>query len=146
MPVYAAGKPIVLYPGDQGLAFGTIAPYSTTVVGEAQSIAATGAASQAFAIATNNLTPDNPPSISLALTFSANPGAFNYQVQDADTDVDSEYITMQTGTITGPAVNQSGGTYVFRAEFIGVLKGMFVRVKVSSQTANVVTVIAKFTR
>lgn len=145
MPVYAAGKAIALYPGDQGLAFGTIAAYSTTVVGEAQP--QTGTVSQAFVIAPNNFIPDNAPSFSLALTFSGNPGAFNFQIQDADTDADSEYITLPTGgTITGPAVNQSGGTYVWRSEFIGVTKGMFVRLKIVSQTANVVTLIAKFTR
>lgn len=140
MPVYSAGKAIVLYPGDQGLAFGTIAPYATTTTGEAQSVAATGASSQAFVLSPS----DGAINLSLSLIFSANPGTFNYQVQDADIDADANYVTLQTGTITGPAVNQSGGTFVWRAEFIGVMRGNFVRLKVNTQTQNVVTVIAVF--
>jgi hypothetical protein len=147
MPAYVAANPIVLYPGDQGYAYGTVAPYASTPTGESRTatVLATGTSSQAFCIAPNINTPGNAPSISLEIIFSGDPGAFNFQIQDADTDATSNYVTVPTGGTITAAANLSGSTFVARVELVPI-KGSFVRLKTSTQTANAVTCIAKFTR
>ena len=91
-------------------------------------------------------TPGNAEAdISAELTFSAAPGAFEIDVQTADTDINGAYQTVSNvGAIT--TASQTGGTgnYYVRAELH--VKAKFARLYVKTQTANAVTITGKISR
>jgi hypothetical protein len=68
--------------------------------------------------------------ISAEVTFAAAPGAFNFQLQTADSDVDASYSP------DGSAVTALTGTNVARIELNNVV-AKFVRLVFSSLTNNV---------
>jgi hypothetical protein len=142
LPIYVQGTATLpqpaLYPGDVGYAFGTRGTYAGQAdTGESVT---SGEKSQAFSL-TKGPYPaaGGPQQISGELVFSGAPGAFNFQLQTADTDEDAAYQTEPNiGTVT--VVGQSSTTSV-RIE--AQITARFARWYVGTQPANSVTVIAK---
>lgn len=122
MPVYAAGNATALAPGDQALAF------------SAENVKAALPASAAFA---TQRAGGQPYGESWELIFSAAPGAFQVDVQHADTDADVNYVTMNS--VTAVNTNQAA-----RIE-LPACWSKFSRLKVVSLT-NDVQLTARFTR
>ena len=79
----------------------------------------------------------NAQRLSAEVTFAAAPGAFSFQVQTADTDVDAAYSN------EGAAVSTATAGNVARAEFNNIV-ARFARVLFTSLTNNV-AVTAKLT-
>lgn len=132
----------LLLPGDVGYAFGTRSTYAG--VADAGEAVTTGEKSQAFALMTGGMPfAGSPQQLSLELLFNQAPGAFNIQLQTADTDVDAAYQTEPNiGTVT--TTGQSSTTSVRIEAYV---KARFARVLVSSAPANSnTTVIAKICR
>lgn len=124
MSAYSATAPIyALYPGDKGTAL------------SAERLL-TGVASERFAIGKGPS--DNvAPKISVELQFSADPGAFTLDVQQADQETAGAYINVPSGgTVT--TVN---ATFFARIDLDPFLGG-FIRLLQTLQTANVVTCTA----
>jgi hypothetical protein len=85
---------------------------------------------------------DQPGSVSIELLFSGAPGAFEFDVQVADTDTDDAYITVPA---VGQITTAQAGTVksVARLELSPVV-ARFIRLKcVTPITTGGVTVIAK---
>lgn len=78
----------------------------------------------------------NAQRLSAEVTFAAAPGAFNFQLQTADNDVDSSYSP------EGSAVTALTGTNVARIELNDVV-AKFARIYFTSLTNNV-AVTARF--
>jgi len=81
------------------------------------------------------------PAISVEIRFSGAPGAFNVQVQEADTDADAFYITPTNAAYTMTVVTAQN---IARAD-LTTGAGKFIRVLLSSRT-NAVAMTAKVTR
>jgi hypothetical protein len=121
MPNYnpaAAGPPYAIYPGDTGFAFNNENPSAPQ-------------ASQQFAL---GAVYDNmPASVSLELSFPGGaPTACQYDLQEATTDADANYVTVPGASLTFASLNASG---VGRIDSVN-LKGRFVRVRKVSQTGG----------
>ena len=85
------------------------------------------------------------PSLSVQILFNANPGAFNVQLQEADTDADGCYITPSNSafTMTTSTQIQASGIYVVRADLVP-LGGRFQRLFIPTNgNPNAVGMIAK---
>ena len=83
--------------------------------------------------------------VSFELVWSGNPGAFNIQIQDADTDLTGNYVTLAVaGTITS-SPQSAGGTYVSRVE-LNPWRAQYGRLYVNTQAANSVSLTAKVCR
>lgn len=73
-----------------------------------------------------------PPSVSIEGFFSGAPGAFEIDIQDADTDADAFYQTVPSaGVISAVSTNNT-----FRAELVPI-KGKFVRAYLKTRTNGV---------
>lgn len=81
------------------------------------------------------------PAISVEIRFAGVPGAFNVQVQEADTDADAFYITPSNLAYTMTVVNSQN---IARAD-LTTGAGKFIRILLSSRT-NAVAMTAKVTR
>lgn len=121
MPAYAAGNATQLSPGDQVAVF------------NAEAIAA-GTASQAVSAQRAGSTPYGE---SWEIIFSAAPGAFQVDIQHADTDVDAAYVTVNS--VSAVNTNQAA-----RVE-LPACWAKFSRCKVVTLT-NVVNTTARVTR
>ena len=119
-----------LFPGDTGVLFNAEKPI-------------TGSASIAFCI--TPLTEREVRGISVELIFPAAPGAFNYQIQSADTydATGSAFFTGGTSTIVAGTVEPDGTTRA-RVELSPWI-GKFVRLLVNQANANNVAVTANVT-
>lgn len=131
-------------PGDSAYLFGTLSAGATqlpitdsTVTGESPAL---GTASIAVTLPSR----DTPgvPLISLEGFFSAAPGVFEIDIQEADTDADGLYILPSAAAYTVTAVNAT--TQAFRVD-LSPTGGKFLRVKLISR-ANAVTLVVKATR
>lgn len=131
MPIYGAtvaGNQRSITPGDLPLTlFNAESPL-------------TGQSSISFNVAKSFHTPT--PALKVELIFSGNPGTFNIQLQDADQDVDADFLTVPGGTATAATGPQSDGTYRFTFEY-STWMARFGRLNVNTQTQNAVTVTAK---
>lgn len=127
MPAYGSlGSPVAAYPGD------------TVVVFNAESLSTNGAS--IAVVPSGPYEQRSQADISVEVSFSGAPGAFEIDIQSADTDTANAYIVEPTvGTIT--TVNT--GNYA-RVEL--PVRARFVRLFVKAQPANVVTCTAKITR
>lgn len=81
--------------------------------------------------------------ISVEIIFSANPGAFNFQIQGADTDNPAAYFTEGSGTVN-QSTAMADGTFRARVE-LSPWVAKFMRLLINTQTANAVTVSANVT-
>ena len=127
MPAYGAAGSVVtaLYSGDSALAFNAEQP-------------ATGVASIPFALYRSRN--DVPPSLSVEVFFAAAPGAFEFDVQEADTETANAYVTNASATLT--AVNAG---FYGRIELPQVF-AKFVRILCKTQNANAVNATVKVSR
>lgn len=127
MPAYGTRNPQAIYPGDL-----------PTVLWSAEA-PATGTTSLAVALF---LDPNigNAAKLSVEVSFSAAPGAFEIDIQDADTDVDAAYIAIPNAIIN--AVNAGNFARFELSPFVG----RFVRLLMKTQPANAVNTTAKVTR
>lgn len=76
------------------------------------------------------------PGVAVEFIWPADPGAFNFRIQGADTDTDAAYFTEGAGTVVSPATGpQSDGSFRARVELKPWL-AKFCRVKVFIQSAN----------
>lgn len=83
-------------------------------------------------------TTQTQPTANLSFTFywTSNPGAFNYQIQDADVDITGNYVTIpMAGTVTSAPQAVGSGNYVARVE-LNPFRGRYARIYVNTQTAN----------
>ena len=85
---------------------------------------------------------DPPPMVTVEVRFSAAPGAFSFQSQEADTDADGFYVTPTAAAYTITAVNAI--TFVARVD-LSPTGGKFMRAYLSS-LANGVKTSCKITR
>jgi hypothetical protein len=130
MPLYNSQPMQAVYPGDSANVFNAEAPLANQ-----SSIALNLPVKDA----------DQPPYISVELLFSAAPGVFEFDIQEADTDTDDAYITVPAvGQIT---TAQAGAVKSVARVDLVPLKAKFVRLKcVTPITNGGVTVIAKVSR
>lgn len=77
------------------------------------------------------------PSLSFEFIWPTDPGAFNFRIQGADTDVEDSYLTEGAGTVVSPATTQPNGSFRSRVE-LSPWVAKFCRVKVFTQSANAV--------
>jgi hypothetical protein len=135
MPAYGTRTPTALYPGDSSIVWANENPL-------------TGAVSLSVAIGGKD--GKEVDSLSVEVAFTGAPGAFEIDIQDADSD-DSGGTNLGAGynTITAPvtakltAVNAQNVSRFELAPF----KGLFARLIMVLQNANAVNIkYAKFTR
>jgi hypothetical protein len=137
-------SPLAIAKGDSAYLFGVLAAGATQLpVNDGNVAGETPAAPQAsIAIHLAPTSEGGPaPMITIEGLFSGAPGAFNVQIQEADTDADAFYITPSTSTYTITAV---GANNQFRVD-LSPTGGKFLRVLLSSRT-NAVSFICKATR
>jgi hypothetical protein len=116
MPLYSATAPMTaLYPGD------------SFVLADAES-PTSGQFSVAFNIASNQFS-NSGYAFSIEGIFSGTPGAFSFQVQEANTNASADFVNIGSAITTGT---------VFRADFTAQA-GKFYRLSYATQTANSVT-------
>lgn len=125
MPNYGSSLVNSLYQGDVVFLFNAETPSPPQASQAFAFVPMPGIYSQSFAV---------------ELQFSGAPGAFEVDIQGADTDVDAAYQTIPTGgTITVANANNYA-----RSEFVPI-KSRFVRALLKSRT-NAVSSTIKLTR
>lgn len=119
-----------LYPGDSFLLFNGETPIA-------------GQNSQQVVIARKDL--DTPSSVSVELIFPADPGAFEFDICDADTDTPDAYLVLPAIGQILAAVAGVGGKFVVRVESVPI-KANFLLLRCVTASANGKSVIAKVSR
>lgn len=114
--------PSALYPGDS----------FNSINNESSALYPSGTAGERVALAQPQTGPERD--ISVEVSFSVNPGAFEIDLQTADTDTTNAYQTATGGTITAASQFQAGGAYYARLELH--IKARFARPYVKTQPAN----------
>jgi len=127
MPNYNTALKVQLNPGESFLLFNAETPTPSQ---------------QSTAIAFGPSVGQNPPTYSVELIFSGAPGAFNFQIQEANTEAAANYITPSNTAYTISSASGSGTVY--RSDIIQSA-APFVCGLLSSRT-NSVSVTAKLTR
>ena len=131
-PSYNAAPPPDVYAGSCATLFSAEQP-------------TTGTFSQQFHVTPPESQKPAPIALSFELAFAGNPGAFNIQIQDADTDATGNYVTLPTaGTVTSCPVT-AGGSFTCRVE-LSPWRANFGRLYVQTQAANAVNLTAKVCR
>src|SRR5690242_16889025 len=117
MPVYATtNNPSAVYPGD-----------SVSVINaEASTVYPSGTASQQVAV--GNVWNGNAINVSMEVQFSGNPGAFEIDLQDADTDSTNAYQNVPGCALT--TATQASGSGAFFARCEAPVKAKFMRANV----------------
>lgn len=131
MPLYNAAQNVpAIYPGDSISVFNAEAP-------------AAGQVSQQVNLPLDPL--GNPASLSVELLFSANPGAYEFDIVDADTDIPDAYVPIPAiGQMT---VAQAGVVKFVDRREMAPIKGKFAALRcVTPITNGGVTMVAKFSR
>lgn len=138
MPAYPQpGGPYAVRPGDYAYFWGKVPQFADQALA-AESIAA-GGKSQAFNLpeGTNVGAQRN---VSIEINFSGAPGAFEIDVQVADTDTDAAYIQDSGAAFVINAVNANNWA---RTELL--VNAKYIRLYMKNLT-NAVNVIAKLSR
>lgn len=113
MPNYnAQNPPFAIFPGDVALAFNAEAP-------------AAGQASQQFALPSYSGFPENGRTIRWQTLFGTAPTSVSMILQTAMNDVDAQYATIDTSTVTAGEARTVTG-----------VRGNFIRAKVSAITGG----------
>lgn len=113
MPNYnAQNPPFAIFPGDVALAFNAEAP-------------AAGQASQQFALPSYSGFPENGRTIRWQTLFGTAPTSVSIILQTAMNDVDAQYATIDTSTVTAG-----------EARTVTSVRGNFIRAKVSAITGG----------
>jgi hypothetical protein len=145
VPVASNVSPIALQKGESAFVFGKLPTTATQLpVSDGNVADETILAGQA-SIAVN-LQPGfegmPPPMVTVELRFSGAPGAFEVDIQEADTDADAFYITPSNAAYTVTAVVAATG--IFRVD-LSPTGGKFMRLFMKTLT-NGVNCRAKITR
>lgn len=82
--------------------------------------------------------------LSFEFKWLADPGAFNFRIQGADTDENGAYFTEGSGIVVSPANVMPDGTFRARVELKPWL-AKFVRIFVALQSANAVACLCNVT-
>lgn len=143
VPVPSNLSPLAIAKGDSAFLFGVLAAGATQLPVTDLNVAGEQPAAPQASIAVHLVAQDGgpPPMITVQGQFSGAPGAFNVQIQEADTDADAFYITPTNAAYTVTAVTANN---VFRVD-LSPTGGKFLRILLSSRT-NGVTFICKVTR
>jgi hypothetical protein len=140
-----SNSPVALGLGESVYVWGKLAStYTQTPINETN-IASELIIANVASIAVN-LSPlgsGSTPMVTVEIQFDANPGTFEIDVQEADTDADGFYITPTSGTYTIAAVNST--TFVVRADF-SPTGGKFFRLFMKTLEVATVKVRGKITR
>jgi hypothetical protein len=154
MPVYGTFPiPTAIYPGDQALLIGTLATPSTplsSAVGETKGTgaAATNALSERL-ILSGPWEHAQVNSVDVMMIFSANPGAFEFDMMQSDNDAlgASSYLIIGTNKITTAAVSPVPGSSLYIAYLTAInLTGRAFAIFCAAQPANACNVIALVSR
>lgn len=126
--------PPALYNGDQSP--NLVIAAGGDAQGAAGGLNTTGSRSERFAVprGDGNI---GPFTVSVELVFNGNPGAINFQVQEAHgADALTNYVTLATGgTITTAALSPDGVNYIATADF-EPFAGSHLLLFCSAQSAN----------
>lgn len=143
VPVASNASPIALSKGDSQYLFGILAAGATQLPVNESNVAGESPAPPQASIAVHLMPQDSgpPPMVTIEGRFSGAPGAFNVQIQEADTDADAFYITPSNAAYTVTAVT---ATNIFRVD-LSPTGGKFLRVLLSAR-ANAVSFTCKATR
>lgn len=137
--------PTQILPGDSAFLFGVKAAADKAIPLSDMNVAGETPtppqASVAIGIGVGAGMNNAPPMVTFEFRFSGAPGAFNIQIQEADTDADGNYITPAAAAYTITAVNANN---VARVD-LSPTGGKFMRVLLSTRT-NAVSLIAKASR
>lgn len=79
--------------------------------------------------------------VAMEVEFDSNPGAFEYDLCSADTDVADAYVAETSGALTTASGPGPNGQYYARLELN--VKAMFIAVKCKTQNANSVNSTVK---
>jgi hypothetical protein len=128
MPAYVQGStnlPLqALYPGASAVVWSAETPL-------------VGTKSAAVCIA--RLCDNSVTSVSFEVKFSGAPGAYEIDIQEADTDEDAAYLSINNAVLTLSTNN-------YARYDMSPMQGRFVRALMKIATANAVTLIGKFSR
>ena len=143
MPVYGTFVlPASYGPGDSHLSIGVVAITSglPVITGEASALYPNGTQGERCAL---QMTQDGSQrTISAELSFSVNPGAYEIDVMDADTDAQGAYQLIPGGAITGAPTQFAGaGRFYIRVEL--PTKAKFALLFVKTQPGNACNIIGK---
>lgn len=145
VPVASNVSPIALQKGESCYVFGKLAAGATQLPVTDVNVAAETILAGVASIAVNLQAGSEgqpPPMVCIEIHFSAAPGAFEIDVQEADTDADAFYILMSNTTYTINTVNAV--TQNVRID-LSPTGGKFMRLFMKTLT-NAVNVWAKITR
>lgn len=131
MPLYGSQTVVSVIPGDLPLTlFNAETPQ-------------TGQSSIAFSVMPKPH--GSPVALSFEFTFAANPGAFEFDIQDADTEFEDNYLLVPAvGQVQASQGPQKNGKFVARVE-LSPTRGTFFRVFTALQNANAVASTVKVT-
>lgn len=144
VPAPSNASPIALQKGESAYLFGVLGAGATQLPVNDGNVAGEQPAAPQASIAVNLQAGDEAqpaPMVTVELRFSGAPGAFNIQIQEADTDADGFYVTPSNAAYTVTAVNANN---VARVD-LSPTGGKFLRILLSSRT-NAVNLTAKVTR
>ena len=144
VPVASNASPIALQKGEYAYVFGVLASGATQLPINDTNVASETQVAPVASIAVNlqGQFGDPPPMVTVELHFDAAPGAFEVDIQEADTDADAFYIlpgaTAYTINVVVAATNNA------RVD-LSPTGGKFMRLLLKTLT-NAVKVRAKITR
>lgn len=144
VPTASNLSPIALQKGESVYVFGILAAGATQLPVNDLNVTGESPAPPQASIAVNLQAGDEaqpPPMVCIEGRFSGAPGAFNVQIQEADTDADGYYVTPSNTAYTVTAV---GANQNFRVD-LSPTGGKFMRILLSSRT-NAVAFTCKVTR
>lgn len=144
VPAASNASPIALQKGESAYVFGILAAGATQLpVNDLNVTGEQPAAPQASIAVCLEAGSESmpPPMVCVEGRFSGAPGAFNVQIQEADTDADGYYTTPTNAAYTVTAV---GANQNFRVD-LSPTGGKFLRILLSSRT-NAVNFTCKVTR
>lgn len=144
VPAASNVSPIALQKGESVYVFGILSAGASQLPITDATVTGEQPAPPQASIAVNLQPGDEaqpPPMVTVEGRFSGAPGAFNVQIQEADTDADGFYITPANAAYTVTVVNSN---QAFRVD-LSPTGGKFLRGLLSSRT-NGVTLTLKFTR
>lgn len=139
MPLYGTSAlPVALSLGEQCVSIGktTVVNGLPSTAAEASTVYPDGTAGERCAL--NPSQDGSIMNISAEVSFSVAPGAFEIDVQTADTDVDGAYQTVGGSAGAGviSAASQTGGAGLFWARAELQVKARFARLRQKTHCAN----------
>ena len=145
IPVASNASPIALQKGESCYVFGKLSTTATQLPVNDNNVAMETIVAGQSSIAVNLQAGSEvmpPPMVTVEIRFSAAPGTFEVDIQEADTDADAFYVLPTATAYTVNTVNAT--TQVVRVD-LSPTGGKFMRLYVKTLT-NAVNMTAKVTR